>query len=254
TIRDGVKTEYTALQDGLVVYMGARDGTVSEYRVTLDQMGTPADASDDVLFVEKDGGPRRTFTVDEVLFDDGSGDIAVFYEAANGDEFYLGTDISDSFAPDLDSDGLETSFTFNASGPGPTIRAFGGGGLETAVGDLPDRAVYRGEYALFAAEGGFEILGGSAIEVDFATSRVTGTHSGDLDSGRVTGAFDGSVSGARVGGTMSVTGDATGTLEFGGMVIGEGGDRMVLGIGGTVNEGGTDHAIGGNSNLFVLPD
>ncbi|MEM8803129.1 MAG: hypothetical protein AAGF55_11395 [Pseudomonadota bacterium] len=68
TIRDGLKTEYTALQDGLVVYMGARDGTVSEYRVTLDQMGTPADASDDVLFVEKDGGPRRTFTVDEVLF------------------------------------------------------------------------------------------------------------------------------------------------------------------------------------------
>lgn len=251
--RDGSNVEYTALESGLVVYMGGRDGTVSEFFVRLDRMGTPSVTTDDALFVQRNGGPMVRYNVTDVLWDDGASDLAFSAEAANGDQFSVSTNATDSFFPDADRAGLSTSYADNVGGPGATIRGFGGGGLETAVQDLPIEAEYRGEYALFSAVSDIEIIGGSTFLVDFADGRVSGSHNGDMDIGGVTGTFEGNVVGARMGGTMSVTGDATGTLEFAGMAIGEGADRVVLGIGGTVIHDGTEKALGGRSILYRFP-
>lgn len=250
---EGTALSYGEIENGLVVYMGGQDGTVSEFHVQLDRMGTPDDATDDALFVQRNGGPTVRYDVTDVTWDDGTKNLIVGAEAANGDEFSLSTYILDSFIPVSEHTGISASYADNNTTPGDTIRSVGGGGLETARNDLPSEATYRGEYALFSAASDIEILGGSTLVVEFANGRVSGTHRGDMDVGGVTGTYDGRVNGTRMGGTMSMTGDATGNLEFAGIAIGEGASRVVLGIGGTVVHEGTEKALGGQSILFITP-
>lgn len=245
----GNRTEYDELENGIVVYVGGQDGSVSEFRVTIDRMGTANDPSDDILLVERDGGPVRTFQPFRVDQDNGS-DLAITWQASNGDLFSLATENVFSVTPsDTDPTVLIASFTFGA-GSANDVLGFGGGGLETVVGTLPSSATYSGEYALFSATSSLEIIGGATMNVNFANGQITGSHEGFMDTGSVEGVVNGAVSNTRVAGTMSVTGDAVGTLNFGGAVVGPEGARIALAIGGVVDDGSGDEALGGRGLLF----
>ncbi|MEO0945265.1 MAG: hypothetical protein AAFY06_10550 [Pseudomonadota bacterium] len=250
----GTKTERAELENGLVVYLGHEDGTVAEYRLRIDRMGTPSDATDDVLFVERNGGAAVTYEPIVVSGEDGTV-FSLSGTAENGDFIRLSVD--EIFATTDSHPYVLTARTETSSG-GLNLIGRGAGGLETAVSDLPDSADYVGEYTLTSAESSFEIIGGLTMRVDFANGQVSGTHDGlfdgPFDTGRIEGDVEGAVSGSRLAGTMTVTGDTTGALDFAGMVFGPDGERIGLGIAGTAETGGGVEPIGGSALMHQGDD
>ena len=264
--RDAGETEYAALEEGLVYYIGATDGTVNEFRVRIDRNGTPGNASDDRLLVEQNDGPVIEYTPLQIS-DDGTTLSTTWVAFENTFDELQFQVIVDSAADPTDSSAFfRINFPMESIGP----QNFGRGGLETQVANLPDSATYSGYFATDTLEfqddpqpgnpnqqraAGVDALNTntSDLTVDFVDGSLAGTHSGTSFLGEtdvaVNGNITGEVEGSRVGGSLSIQGGATGTLNFGGLFTGETGNNLVGGVAGTVQQDGTAHEVGGDFRL-----
>ena len=266
--RDAGETEYAALEEGLVYYIGATDGTVSEFLVRIDRNGTPGNPNDDELIVQKNGGPATVFTpLAGQIDDDGSTLRTVWVFAENTfDEEQFQVVVDSNANPSDSSAFFRINFPAESIGP----QNFGRGGLETQVANLPASATYSGSFNADTLEfqpdpqpgnpnqlraAGVEALSTSTSDtfVDFGTGTITGTHNGTSFLGAtnqaISGNINGTVAGTRAGGTLSVAGGATGTLEFGGLFTGAAANNLVGGVGGTVQQDGESHNVGGDFRL-----
>lgn len=247
----GSGTEIQEIENGIVYFIGNVDGSVSEVRVTLDRDGTTNNPGQNVLLVEIDGGPVREFLEipNETVVSATSLEGAWVAADGSQDEFNAGVGGGDLFS---------TAFIRINSAPtalGGFSRGFGG--LETEVSDLPDNATYTGEFQVdtevtvnngTAQNPQFSTSNVDALNtnttdtvVDFANGTVTGTHNGTSTlgtGGAVSGDISGSVSNTRVTGTLSVTGAAAGTLDFGGLATGDQAANIRGGVAGTLDFGG----------------
>ncbi|MEO0945317.1 MAG: hypothetical protein AAFY06_10815 [Pseudomonadota bacterium] len=259
--RDPGETEFDALEEGLVYYIGATDGTVSEFLVKIDRSGT-----EDRLIVRQNGGPEVVY---EPLSEFDNGDeFSTVWVVNNGqpDERQFQV-IVDRDADPSDSVGI-FRINFPAESIGP--QNFGRGGLETQVANLPPTtATYSGSFNAdrldfepdpAGAPGQLKAIGVEALStstndtvVNFATGTITGNHAGTSFLGAsneaINGQITGTVVGTRAGGTLSINGGATGELEFGGLFTGATANNLVGGVGGSVQQGGEDFTVGGDFRL-----
>ena len=238
-VRGATNTEYDELENGIVYYVGNVDGTVSELLVRVN-------AARDTLFVQIDGGPEVEYAVDPTQnSDDGSTAQSAVFIAANGDQVNVTVDGGRLFS---------TLFTRENSPLvlGQENRGFGG--LETDVANLTGTATYSGNFTADAVDGTADVIdtATSDLAVDFAAGTLSGTHAGTSAlgaGGAISGGITGEVIGSRAAGTLDVSGAATGDLNFGGVFTGDEGESLRGGVAGTLNDGTTDHTVGGD---FVL--
>lgn len=265
--RDAGETEYEALEEGLVYYIGDTAGNVNEFLVRIDRNGTPNNPNDDELIVRRNGGAPITYTPLSVT-DNGSELSTIWVFAENTFDELQFQVIVDSDSNPSDSQGIfRVNFPMESIGP----QNFGRGGLETRVANLPNSATYSGNFLTDALEfvpetdpnaapGQLRAIGVQAIDtftndttVNFASGNITGTHNGTSFLGAsnqsVSGDINGTVEGSRVGGTLTVNGGATGTLQFGGLFTGATGNNLVGGVAGTVSQDGESHDVGGDFRL-----
>ena len=265
---DPGETEYVALEEGLVYYLGTTDGQVNEFHVRIDRNGTHDDPTDDELIVSRNGGAAVIFTpLEDQTIDNGTRLNTVWVAAEDTAEelqFFVG--VNSNTIQQGSAVFFRENFATHSIGP----KNFGRGGLETQVANLPNRATYFGNFStstlVFEPDpqaGNPDQLRATstvAIEtstsdtvVDFATGTITGSHAGTsylgTTPGAVAGDISGNVEGSRVGGSLSVTGVASGDLEFGGLFTGSSGRYLVGGVAGTVQQDGENHDVGG---LFSL--
>lgn len=265
--RDADETEYDALTQGLVYYIGATDGSVSEFLVQIDRNGTPNNPNDDELIVRKNGGAPKVFTpLSGQINDTGSvlSTVWVFKENTFDEEQFQV--VVDSNNPTDSSAFFRINFPAESIGP----QNFGRGGLETQVNALPPgTATYSGSFNAdrldfeddpLGAPGQQKAVGVAALStsttntvVDFATGTISGNHNGTSFLGAtnetISGVITGTVAGTRAGGTLSITDGATGTLNFGGLFTGPTANNLSGGVGGTVQQDGTSHTVGGDFRL-----
>ena len=257
--RDGANNEYDELEEGIVYFIGNLDGSVSEVRVRVDRNGTDGDVSDDTLFVEINGGAAREF-VPILSGPDQTTDTGTVlsgpWVASDGsqDEFSVAVDQGDLFSA--------ASIRINNAPVALGGSSAGFGGLETEIADLPTSATYSGEFQVddevtTSSGGSFTTSNVDALDtsttdtvVDFANGTIVGTHNGTSSigtTGAVSGDITGSVSGTRVTGSLSVTGAASGTLNYGGLATGSQAENIRGGVAGTLDFGGAtgSQAVGG---------
>ncbi|MEO1025142.1 MAG: hypothetical protein AAFX07_06255, partial [Pseudomonadota bacterium] len=265
---DPGETEYDALEEGLVYYLGTTDGQINEFLIRIDRKDTPGDPSDDELFVSRNGGETLVYTpLEGQIQDDGFSlnTIWVSNEDAS-DERQLYIRVTSSTLPGNSVVFFRENFPAHSIGP----KNFGRGGLETQVAKLPNRATYFGNFTtnslVFEPDPQVgnpnQLLATSTVAIetstsdtviDFNTGTIDGTHAGNSFLGAapaaISGDISGNVDGSRVAGSLSITEAATGTLEFGGVFTGNSGRYLVGGVAGTVQQGGSTHDVGG---LFSL--
>ncbi|MEM8802703.1 MAG: hypothetical protein AAGF55_09220 [Pseudomonadota bacterium] len=259
--RDGTNNEYDELAsaEGLVYFIGNLDGTVSEVRVRIERNG--AGAADDRLFVEINGAAAREFEPIMGETTDTGTELSGAWVASDGsqDEF--------SVSVDSNNNALFSSAFLRLNNAPVALGGFnrGFGGLETAVSDLPTSATYTGSIDL-DTEGMptptslttvDAIDSTAAAMVDFAGGTITGTHTGTSflgTGGSVNGDINGTVSGTRLTGTITVEDNATGTLDFGGSVLGAGAETIRGGAGGTVDFGGAQGSTTVGGGFLLIKD
>ncbi|MEO1026664.1 MAG: hypothetical protein AAFX07_14035, partial [Pseudomonadota bacterium] len=84
---DPGETEYDALEEGLVYYLGTTDGQVNEFHIRIDRKNTPDDPTDDELFVSRNGGETLVYTpMPDQTVDSGSRLNTVFINNEDGDD------------------------------------------------------------------------------------------------------------------------------------------------------------------------
>lgn len=254
----GSQSEYEALEEGIVYYIGTIAGTVAEVFVRIDRQGTD-EFADDRLFVSVDGGAPLEFEPTYNLSDVPGVRLAGPWVAVDGSEHEV--DVA------VDLGDLFSRLTIRVNVPdialGPINEGFGG--LETQIADLPSSATYEGTFEVdtFTVEenspGEFSFENVDALNtstnntvVDFANGTILGTHAGTSflgSGGNVSGEVLGLVDGTRVGGFLTVEGAADGVLEFGGLTTGSGASNIHGGVGGVVDGGSGDELVGGSFTL-----
>lgn len=237
---DGAGGNYTELltEDGIVVFKGNDDGTVTAERIRFD-------AATNTLYVAKNGGAEEAYTYHSLGIN-GSGDYGTqfdgIYQNEAGERVYASV-----------FDGLNIVYSTTVAADDERI-AVGFGGVQTPLADLPESASYAGYYNMDAA-GSASSKGAIALNVDFANGDVdgsltNGTFYDGTTSHSYAGDITGTVSNGRVGGAATVTGEATGALDFAGAAMAPDGQYIWGGIAGTLNANDTDTTLGGNLNLF----
>jgi len=240
---DGVNDNFAELQsaDGVVFYLGNRDGTISETRIRYD-------AATETLFVAQDGGAEAAYPVKNPLNTD-PGEGYGSFENASGDLFTI--DLYDDDCPSCMWSGhLEL---YEPEGDSYTMIGFGPGGILTPLDDLPDAASYSGTL-LLRTERNSGVNANMTLNLDFVAGDISGSVSrgsyyDDTEYQFFFGDIDGTIIGSRIGGTVFVDGDATGELEFTGGVMGDAGQDVNGAMKGTLTAEGKATVMGGYFNV-----
>lgn len=238
---NGSNNNYSEItsEDGLVAVVGNTDGTLSEVRYRLNE-------ERNVLYVSKDGGEEVEYATMVSNSTNGSTYQYGEWQNEDGERIYLNVHTNNN-----------NNAYFRVRDSEGQYIAEGYGGLQTAPENLPENAVYNGNYYLRPGdnENYYYNYANMTMDVDFANGDISGAVSNAYiyDEGTAAnyyGTIDGTVTNGRVAGTVFAEGDATGELDFAGAATGDDANRISGGIAGTLTIGEEEDTYGGHFDTY----